>query len=553
MALTLIIFLNSCRTESPVLKSIDPRIGVMGEFITLTGSGFGGSRDDSSYVMIAGIPPTNSSYHLWQDNLIIVRVPELGESGLVYVHTRGKKSNGLLFTNSASVPRPVDGEVFGLEPRIISVNPQSGTPGSIITITGNNFGVSRENTLQAVSGVFFSWDFDSPSFNQFNISDPEFIEVSEMELGYEFWSSREIRVRLPDGAVSGSLEVRTPHGRSRPVYFDVSGRPGTKVLKDKRIYTISYSVDIRINEATRPNTLYLWIPRPINSPSQRNTRLISRNNEPFLENHRGVSLFKLESLLTGSNHSINNSFRVEVYAVETNLNPQFIRQETSPLSVMYTQNTALIPSETREIRTTVNSIIGREQNPYVKTKAIYDWIITNIQIIDTQPSLTDLGEVLDQKQADSYTAVLLFTAMTRAAGVPCLPIAGVLIDQMGHTIRHYWAEFWIDSFGWVPVDPVMGTGALAGFIQQLNTAGFDWLGDIEQPEIDTANYYFGNIDNQRIAFSRGDLQLSQMENRGRIVSHNRSYSLQNIWEEAAGGLESYTSLWGDIIISGLYH
>jgi hypothetical protein len=69
---------------------------------------------------------------------------------------------------------------------------------------------------------------------------------------------------------------------------------------------------------------------------------------------------------------------------------------------------------------------------------------------------------------------------------------------------------------------------------------------------DTANYYFGNLDSQRIAFSRGELILSQIESRGRLISHLHSYSFQNIWEEAVGGLESYSSLWGDITITGIY-
>jgi hypothetical protein len=528
-----ILFLLSCRPEAPFISSIDPRIGRMGEVITLTGSNFGEPRIDS-FVTIAGISPTNSSYILWQNDLIIVRVPELGESGLVYVYNRGKRSNGVLFTNTASVPRPVEGEEFGLEPRIISVSPQIGAPGALITITGNNFGVSRDN-----GGVFFSWDYTPSSINPFAVSRPEFVEVSEAELGYEFWSSREIRIRLPDGAVSGNMEVRTPHGRSRPLFFDVTGKPGNKVFKDKRIYTINYSVDIRVLEATRPNTLYLWIPKPVNSPSQRNVQLISRSIEPFIENHRGVSLFKLDNLSTGANQTINLSFRIEVFAVETGMRPLSIRQETTPLSVLHTQNSSLIPSNDHQIRTTVNSITGREQNPYVKARMLYDWVLANIQIVESMPPSANPVAALNQRQADPYIAALLYTAMLRAAGVPCIPIAGVLIDQNGQTTRHYWTEFWINGFGWLPVDPAMGTGKLA-------------IQENEPNERDFANFYFGNMDNQRIAFSRGDIFLSQLESRGRVVSHKQSYSLQNIWEEAVGGLESYSSLWGDITISGVY-
>jgi transglutaminase-like putative cysteine protease len=532
------VFLFSCGVKAPVITSIDPKIGRMGEVITLSGSNFGESRDES-YVTIAGISPTNSSYYLWQDNLIILKVPELGESGLVYVRSKGKMSNGVLFSNSASVPRPVDGEELGLEPKIGSVTPQIGAPGSLITVTGNNFGISREN-----SGVFFSWDYEPGTFNPYAVKEPEFIEASETEIGYEYWSAREIQIRLPDGAVSGNLEIRTPYGRSRSIFFDVSGKPGYKYIRDKRSYTITYSVDIRVTEASKPNTLYLWIPKPVSSPSQRNVNLVSRSIEPFMENHRGVSLYKLDNLGSGSNQSINLSYRVEVYTVNSEIRPLSIKQEATELFNVYTQSTSLIPSDNQQIRTAVNSITGREQNPYLKAKVIYDWIINNMQISDSASS-AGLIDALEKKRGDVYTAALLYTAMNRAAGVPCIPVAGVLINQNGQTLRHYWTEFWIDGFGWLPVDPAMGAGAVQ--ITDNTNQRFD-----NETVRDFANFYFGSIDNHRIAFSRGELVLSQIENRGRLVSHPQSYSLQNVWEESVGGLESYSSLWGDIIIRGIY-
>jgi len=531
------VFFISCIAKAPVITSIDPKIGRMGEMVTLTGSNFGASREES-YVTIAGVSPTSSSYLLWQDNQIIVRIPELGESGLIYIHSKGKRSNGVLFSNIATVPRPADGDRLGLEPRISSIDPQSGVPGSLITITGSNFGTSREN-----ASVFFTWDFEA-SFNPYAVREPEYIEVSEIELGYDSWNAREIRVRLPDGASSGNIEVRTPHGTSRPVYFDVTGVPGTKVFKDKRIYLVDYSIDVRVTDASRPNALYLWVPRPVSSPSQRNVNLISRNMEPFVENHRGVSLYKLDNLLAGTSQSINHSFHVEVYAVESMVRQASVtRYERNPFFVMYTQSTNLIPASDQRIRTIVNSIISREQNPYARARLLYDWIISNMYISTSLAVDTDIAAALERRRADTYSAALLFTAMARAAGIPCIPVAGVLIDRNGQTIRHYWTEFWIDSFGWIPVDPSMGKGLLLDSIQTNLT---------ELYPRDAANFYFGSMDNQRIAFSRGEPILSQMENRGRTVLRKQSFSLQNIWEEAVGGLESYSSLWGDIVITGVY-
>ncbi|MDR2966057.1 MAG: IPT/TIG domain-containing protein [Treponema sp.] len=527
----LLLILISCNAKTPVISFIDPKIGRMGEIITLTGSNFGEMRD-GSYVTIAGIAPTSSSYFLWQDDSIMVRVPELGDSGLVYVHVKGKKSNGLLFSNIASVPRSIEGTGLGSEPNIISVNPQTGAPGTLITITGINFGASRDPVN---AGIFFSWDYTA-SFNPFVVREPEFVEVSENELGYESWSSREIIVRVPDGAVSGSLEARTPNGKSRPVFFDISGRPGNKNFSGKRSYTVSYSVDIRVLEASQPNSLYLWVPIPASSPSQRNITLVSRNANPFIERYRGLNLYKLDNLATGMNHSIKISYQVEVYSVETVIRPMSVGKIDTPLSAHYTQSSNLIPSTNSLVLSTAETIMGREQNPYLKARMIYDWIINNINISESMPHGNAVSAI-NQKRADSYSSALLYTSLMRASGIPCVPVAGVLIDRNGQTIRHYWTEFWIDGFGWVPVDPALGSGAAPATFPVKE---------------DHVNYYFGNLDNQRIAFSWGEQILTRMDRQGRLVSRNQTYSLQNIWEEAAGGLESYTSLWGDITISGVY-
>jgi len=505
----------------------------MGDVITLTGRNFGEERGESN-VMIAGLAPTNSSYELWQDDLIKVKIPEPGESGLVYVYAKGRKSNGVLFSNAASVPRLLENGEPGLEPRITSVNPQTGAPGTVINITGVNFGASRENASN--TGVFFSWDYEASSSNPYAVANPQFIEVSDLESGYENWSAREIRARVPDGAVSGIMEVRTPRGKSSPVFFDVSGKPGIKTYKDRRSYSVSYSVNIKVFDATKPNTLYLWIPRPAISPSQRNISLVSRSINPYMENYKEVSLYKLENLNPGTSQDIDISYNVEVYAVETALRPQSVKTDDASSLSTYTRSSALIPSGQNEITKLAANIAGREKNPYLAAKLLYDWIISEIKIDESAASVNIIAAA-EKKTANPYNTVLLYCALMRASKIPCIPVAGVLINRNSQTLRHYWTEFWIEGFGWVPADPVMGARAVP---------------DEYVAKQDARNYYFGNIDSSRIAFSRGEIILSQMDSRGRLVTHPQSYSLQSIWEEALGGLESYSSLWGDITITGTY-
>jgi hypothetical protein len=515
--------LTACGDSLPLIVSIEPRIGTPGETISISGKNFGETQG-KSYITIANVLPTMSSYIEWTDTEITLRLPEFGEAALVSVQRGDKKSNALLIANRTTLPQPVSGSEVDKAPRIVSVEPNPAFIGDLVIIQGINFGSSRDT-----SGVFFTRE-KNPAFPDEN---PLRMEVFDTEFGYERWSDREIQVRIPDGTSGGGLDVRTPWGISEPFFFETTNKPGTKVFGDKQNYTLTYSVNIQTRETQASNALYLWFPRPVLSASQPSVRLISWSRVPFIENYRGTTLFKLNDLPSHSAVEIALSFRLDVYAVTTTIRESQIRQSgTSPAATVYTLPGPLIPSDHGLIKSHTTMVIGREGNPYLKAKKIYDWLITQGGI-HWEPVNGDILEALDRKRIDPYGAALLFCAMARAGGIPALPVSGVLIDRSRQTIRHYWAEFWIDGFGWIPVDPVLGAGVVPdNFISQ------------ENPGV----YYFGNMDNRHIAFSRGQAVLSQMEVRGKTVARERDFALQNIWEESLGGID-YDSQWGDVIIT----
>jgi transglutaminase-like putative cysteine protease len=217
--------------------------------------------------------------------------------------------------------------------------------------------------------------------------------------------------------------------------------------------------------------------------------------------------------------------------------PQSIKTQSASLPALYTQSDPLIPSDDPAVMAHAAEITGGERNPYIKAQKIYKWIIAN-SAIQNHPLNNNALDILGQKQADSYSASLLFCALARSVGVPAIPVAGVLIDKSRIAHVHYWAEFWLDGFGWVPLDPALGARSAPALFSLRD---------------DADAWYFGNIDNQRISFSRGQDRLSQMDPRGRLATtHKPDYALQDFWEEAVGGITSYSSLWSDVSITGMY-
>ncbi|MDR2536965.1 MAG: IPT/TIG domain-containing protein [Treponema sp.] len=518
----LLVSFFSCKEDGPVILSIDPKIGTGDEILLITGTGFGEERN-GAYITIGGSPPVSSAYLDWNDSYISVSFPEAG-SGILYVHRNGKRSNPAVFASRNSIPEVKQGS-SGVTPLVEQVKPVSGPIGSLITIQGSGFGVTREG-----SGVFFALSVETPE------SDGAMLGASELD--YELWNDREIRVRVPDGVTSGNLEIRTKGGASTPVAFTVTGQPGVKTFGEQQRYTITYTVDVRVMNAVPPNTLYLWVPEPVSSASQRNIERLERSMLPLAEQYQGTSVFQLNDLTTDIYTGIKLSYSVDVYTVETSVRTQLVRRVlgSSNMASLYTMPSTLVPSDDERIKVLASAIIGREQNPYEIARRLYEWLI-NEGGIDRLSRPATVLEALETQSADSWATSFLFCALARASGVSAIPIAGVLVNQLNQVFPHYWAEFWLEDFGWVPLDPTLGAGDIPPN-----------FGTLDNPAI----YYFGNLDNQRITFSRGLAVFSQMDPQGRITTRDRAHALQSLWEEAVGGLENYTATWSDIIISGKY-
>ena len=66
------------------------------------------------------------------------------------------------------------------------------------------------------------------------------------------------------------------------------------------------------------------------------------------------------------------------------------------------------------------------------------------------------------------------------------------------------------------------------------------------------DWYFGNLDANHIAFSRGWTDQKPMAPKSRVVYKPRSFAFQPVWEESGGNIKGYTSFWDDPKVTGVY-
>jgi transglutaminase-like putative cysteine protease len=505
--------------------------------VEIRGSGFGDLQGDGR-VTVAGVRPTGSSYLSWSDSVIRVRVPETADSGLVSVTTRKGRSNSLLFTNRDELPVLVSEGAGVAGPFVSSLRPQESAVGGLVTVSGGNFGLTRDE-----SQVLFAAAADPEDRLTRESGASARIAAADSPPELELWSDSEIRVRVPDGAVSGELAVKSSRGLSAPVYLEIGSPAGSKTYRNRKTYVIRYSVEIKNVKASGPSDLFLWVPRPAESDSQRGVSVINVSRQPEILDYSGAMLHHLSGVSGTKPILVSHDFSLDAYETRTVAKPESIKPppKDSPYLALYARPEPAVPSDAKAVAEAAAAIFGKEKNPWRQARLAYDWVGARIRLERTDDRSTALS-ALSARRADAYGMAMLYVALLRYAGIPARPVAGVSVDAARTARTHYWAEFRIEGIGWVPADPAFGYGP-GGEAAPSAPA---------REGMNATDFYFGNVDNDRIAFSRGTLSLSPQLPGSRTQAPPRGYSLHGVREEASASIQSYSSFWSDISIVGIY-
>lgn len=522
-----IIYLRRSK-QLPVIDQLNPSVSESGELVTITGAHFGPMRSDS-YVELGGNRLISSAYSTWTDDTIHLVIPYNANDGLLYVVTPVGRSNPVVFTCRTTIPVPVKPDAETLLPSVTALSVDQASTGTAITITGNHFG-----TLRNGSNVWFTAAADKGK-------ETAFIACSDANSDYLFWSDQEIQVRVPDGADSGFVYLETSKGLSNKMPFAVSTPAGSKSYKDERIYILETMADISNAVSSEQGIITLYLPFPMTNSRQRISLLTYTSPEPVIEKYLNTVVYQIP-VKSGlpQKTAAKAHFKVHTWTVETNVTNKSAKQGSaaSTYYASYTKSDSLVPSDDERIIELSDSIVKKEKAPYNKAKLIYDYLTKEITLTEKlRPAEASVLDVLDTMEADSCDLAILFAALCRAQGIPALPVSGVLVHGNLSTENHWWSEFYLDSIGWIPVDPGLGAGK-----------PFD-----NAPETDDLQkWYFGNMDSQHIAFSRGFNSIKSAQQAGKKVYRAKTYAFQSVWEEASAETTSYSSFWSPVIVQGVY-
>ena len=522
--------------QVPEIFELNPPIGSPGDLIIIRGDGFGDERD-TSYVDFGGTRLTASAYISWKDDEIKLVLPPDVQDGLVYVGNKNIRSKPSFFANATTVPVAVNASSQSILPIIYSIEPQKICPGTLVTIKGRNFGNMREKSQVGFSSAREKHQGED------NSSDDslEYIFASDGDFDYEYWSDTEIRVHIPDGAVSGIMFVETARGKSAQHNIEIDRRAGTKSFISPKTYAIQLSVDIEDSSLDKSSAVVIRVPRPFETAVQPSVKLIEYNTEPIISDYQHTVIHQMQCDKTQKKQTFTQNFAVVVYEERTTVVASRLNPMSSINKEILSDATAsdnFTPASAPEIRELLSMIIGKETNPYNIAALVYNYMTERFTVLENvRTGKISPLDIIKSRKGDSYDFAVIFTTLMRAAGIPSYVDSGVLIGTDLRTRAHWWSELYLPGFGWFPVDVSLGAG-----LQHSS-----WNKDT-----DARTFYFGNLDSQRILFSRGMNHIKPSSPNNQTVQRARSYSLQTIWEEASGKNIKYSSFWADPMIVGVY-
>lgn len=534
--------------KSPSIEDINPAVGSAGDTMTIKGSNFGSVRDNS-YVELSGRRITASGYVDWSENEIKIIIPSNVQDGLVNVVTSSGKSKPAFFANEAGIPVEAPLDTVSSLPVISSISPSSASVGESIVVTGMNFGSVRGNSF-----VLFSANREDAASGE---DDSPSVAANEDEFDYESWSDTEIRVRVPDGAASGTVTVKTDKGGSGMKKFEVKTPVGAKKYSHGKTYAIRLNEDVDSIASKNAFSITLRVPRPIVSSFQPSVELYECSSEPLVANFNNTLIHQIELQKVEKGKSeadsakkfkFSQDFVVASYSVETKINSRSVKDydRNRVMFKKFSSPDSLVQSGDPEIVEFAKRVVGKEKNRYQQAKLVYDYFVANCTLLNYQRESTSspkdliLSSNSDGKSAgDAYDFSVVYASVLRALQIPCVPVAGILVNADSSSKNHWWNEFYIEGFGWVPVDIALGKGLE---FEPFRECAVD----------DAESYYFGNIDNQHVAFSRGWNEIRQSLVNGKTVYRPKTFAFQSIWEETSEGSVNYSSLWNNPIVTGIY-
>lgn len=251
-------------------------------------------------------------------------------------------------------------------------------------------------------------------------------------------------------------------------------------------------------------TLRIWYPLPVETDSQRNVTVANLSypeyivNGPITTGPIGYVYYEIPVETIAEDLNLTADIGFTSYEQRFEIDPAKVGayDTTDPEYLLYTASERNIEI-TDAIRDMAREIVGNETNPYLQAQRIYYHIIETYPYshpphysIDARvPKVAESVYMFETGCGDCGTQSILFAAFCRSLGIPARAPGGYQMLLAEAPGTHYWAEYYLPGYGWVPCDPTVAEAA-------------DWLPISDANRSAFKGYYAHDLDPARFAIQK---------------------------------------------------
>lgn len=241
-------------------------------------------------------------------------------------------------------------------------------------------------------------------------------------------------------------------------------RPSWQVYRNPLTFLGTHTLDIPKDTLPKTGLLKIWFPLPVLTGAQRDIKIVSITPEAYVkippQTDSDLGLVYMEIPL----EKVTETIKCKIEFLFTRYEQHFIIDpdntgEYDRESLLYRQytssrgNTIITP----EIKEKALEITGDEKNPCKAAEKIYYYVVNNTKyslmhhLSLNVKGLPESIYIHENGYGDCSTQSLYFVAMCRAIGIPARTTGGYQMI-LGKEATHFWAEFYLPNYGWIPVD-----------------------------------------------------------------------------------------------------
>ncbi|MBN2026516.1 MAG: transglutaminase domain-containing protein [Actinobacteria bacterium] len=262
-------------------------------------------------------------------------------------------------------------------------------------------------------------------------------------------------------------------------------------------YRGTHTLDVPREVLPSGGLLKIWFPIPVITGPQPAVRVTSISPQEYAAGppsiDQDIGVVYMEVPLDGLREDLNITveFEFDHYEQHFVIDPGKVGEYDTG-SALYREYTASGGNilVTEDIEETAREVVGDETNPYLAAMKLNDYVVDNITYSFVPHSalwprgVAESVYVHENRHGDCGAQSMYFSSLCRAVGIPARTTGGWQLFT-GNFAGHFWAEFYLPDYGWVPVDPT--AAEIVDYIPGLS--------DVERQ--DFKDFFFGNQDHLR--------------------------------------------------------